>query len=149
MKTIIFWCVGHSWLNYWLYPEPLTRARNSSSNWAVQVQPLEGVWPYSSRTDWQIPVKTLPSRNYCCGRSSATKLRRLCFYTCLSVHGGGGGGLPQCMLRYHPQEQTPPWEQTPPRTRPPWEQTPPSRWLLLQMVRILLERILVTDRKGR
>ena len=29
---------------------------------------------------------------------SATKLRRLCFYTCLSVHRGG---VPQCMLGYH------------------------------------------------
>ena len=38
---------------------------------------------------------------------SATKLRRLCFYTCVSVHRGG---LPQCMLGYTPP---PPWEQTP------------------------------------
>ena len=30
---------------------------------------------------------------------SATKLRRLCFYSCLSVHGRG---LPQCMLGCHP-----------------------------------------------
>ena len=35
---------------------------------------------------------------------SATKLRRLCFYRCLSVHGGGGGiparlagGIPACI----------------------------------------------------
>ena len=34
----------------------------------------------------------------------------------------GGGGLPQCMLGYHP----PPREQTPPeQTPPPPEQTPP------------------------
>ena len=50
-----------------------------------------------------------------------------------------GGGLPQCMLGYHPRDQTPPEqtpqdqtpreqtppEQTPPGTRPP-EQTPPG-----------------------
>ena len=34
---------------------------------------------------------------------SATKLRRVCFYTCLSVHRGGG--VPQCMLGYHPPPQ--------------------------------------------
>ena len=38
-----------------------------------------------------------------------------------------GGVLPQCMLGYHPREQTPPGDQTPrdqtPRTRPP-DQTP-------------------------
>ena len=33
-------------------------------------------------------------------------LRRLCFYKCLSVHGGGC--LPQCMLGYTPREQTTP-----------------------------------------
>ena len=36
---------------------------------------------------------------------SATQLRRLCFYRCLSAHWGG---LPQCMLGYPPQEQAPP-----------------------------------------
>ena len=41
-----------------------------------------------------------------------------------SVHSGGGG-LPQCMLGYHPPgADTPPQQQTPPQTRPPWEQTP-------------------------
>ena len=39
---------------------------------------------------------------------SATKLGRLCFYTCLSFCPQGGG-LPQCMLGYHPP---------PPGTRP-------------------------------
>ena len=69
---------------------------------------------------------------------SATKLRRLCFYTCVSVHRGG---LPQCMLGYHhpsPQKQAPPqsrhppgadtptpWEQTPQSSQPPREQAPP------------------------
>ena len=79
---------------------------------------------------------------------SATKLRRLCFYRRLSVHGGRGC-LPQCMVGYHPQsrhppsradtppEQTPSWsrhprsrhpppEQTPPRADNPREQTPPQ-----------------------
>ena len=80
--------------------------------------------------------------------ASATKLRRLCFYTCLSVHREGG--LPQCMLGYHhphpPLEQAPPQEQAPPGADnpPPRKQTPPpSRWLLLQTVRIILECILV------
>ena len=64
---------------------------------------------------------------------SATKLRRLCFYTYLSVHRGG---LPQCMLGYHPPwpGTTPPRDQahtprpgTPPRKQtPPREQTPPA-----------------------
>ena len=55
---------------------------------------------------------------------SATKLRRLCFYTCVSVHGGGGC-LPQCMLG--PPEQTPPRGRHPPEQTPPWQQTPPTR----------------------
>ena len=49
--------------------------------------------------------------------------------------GVGGGCLPQCMLGYTPQEQTPPgadtslgadtpWEQTPLGADPTWEQTP-------------------------
>ena len=71
---------------------------------------------------------------------SATKLRRLCFYTCLSVHRGG---LPQCMLGY-PPEQAPPRSRNPPEETSPREQTPPpSRRLLLRTVRILLECILV------
>ena len=68
---------------------------------------------------------------------SATKLRRLCFYTCLSFCSQGG--LPQCMLGYHPPSR-------PPRTRPPpGPDTPPSRRLLLRTVRILLKCILVVD----
>ena len=78
-----------------------------------------------------------------------------------------GGGLPQCMLGYHPPEQTPPgadtpWEQTNPRQTPPRadpqeqtspeadtppEQTPPGSRLRHTVnewpVRILLECILV------
>ena len=82
---------------------------------------------------------------------SATKLRKLCFYTCLSVILFTGGGLYQCMLGYHsprtrhPQTR-PPWGQAPPRAGTPWGPgTPPptTRRLLLRTVRILLECILV------
>ena len=51
---------------------------------------------------------------------SATKLRRLCFYRCLSVHRGVGC-LPQCMLGYHPPGADTP----PPRADTPREQTLP------------------------
>ena len=39
--------------------------------------------------------------------------RRLCFYTCLSVIPFTGGDLPQCMLGYPEQTQTPPGAGTP------------------------------------
>ena len=59
------------------------------------------------------------------------KLRRLCFYRRLSVHGGGGGlgCLPQCMLGYtlrsrHPRSRQPPWSRHPPGADTPREQTP-------------------------
>ena len=56
--------------------------------------------------------------NFYCLLPSATKLRRLCFYTCVSVHGGGsasvhaglplsGAGTPGEQVP-HPQEQAPP-----------------------------------------
>ena len=58
---------------------------------------------------------------------SATKLRRLCFYRCVSVHRGGGVCLSACWDT-PPPEQTSPWEQTPPpRSRHPLEQTAPPR----------------------
>ena len=53
---------------------------------------------------------------------SATKLRRLCFYTCLSVILFTGGGLPQCMLGYHP-----PGTRHPPGADPPGPGTPPEQ----------------------
>ena len=62
---------------------------------------------------------------------SATKLRRLCFYTCLSFCSQGWGVcLSAC------------WD----TTTPPDQADTPSerRWLLLQTVRILLECILVS-----
>ena len=64
---------------------------------------------------------------------SATKLRRLCFYTCLSVHGGGGAAS------VHAGIPTPP----PGANTPLGADSPPSRRLLLRTVRILLECILV------
>ena len=57
---------------------------------------------------------------------SATKLQRLCFYTCLSVRGGSAS--------VHAEIPPPP---------PPGSRHPPCRRLLLRMVRILLECILV------
>ena len=66
-------------------------------------------------------------------------MRRLCFYTCLSVPGGWVG-LPQCMLGYQPllARQTPltgkadpPWlaRQTSlaGKADPPWQGNPPAR----------------------
>ena len=55
------------------------------------------------------------------------------FYRCLSVHEGGGQGLPQCVPGY----TSPSLGRHPPQT------PPPSRRLLLRTVRILLECILV------
>ena len=71
-------------------------------------------------------------------------LRRLCFYTCVSVHGGGGstwaGTPPRTRYtprpatppgtRYPPGPGTPPWDQVPPRTRyTPWDQVhSPGTW---------------------
>ena len=48
---------------------------------------------------------------------------------CHSVHSEDGG-LPQCMLGYHPTpwEQTPSWEQTPPGTDTPTPQEQTSPW---------------------
>ena len=65
------------------------------------------------------------------------ELRRLCFYTCVSVHRGWvclSAGIPS------PREQRPPGEQTTPRQQ---ALPPGSRRLLLRTVRILLECILV------
>ena len=91
---------------------------------------------------------------------SATKLRRLCFYTCLSVHRGvclsardttpPGADTP-LGSRHHPPPPTVgtfPGADLPPEQAPPWKQTPrdqapPTRRLLLRTVRILLECILV------
>ena len=54
---------------------------------------------------------------------STTKLRRLCFYTCLSFCSQGGG-LPQCMLGYHPPDQARPWTR-----HTPTRHTPQTRYL--------------------
>ena len=58
---------------------------------------------------------------------SATKLRRLCFYTCLSFCSQGGGCLPQCMPGYHPpplRKHTHPWVAHPPGKHTPGKHTP-------------------------
>ena len=74
---------------------------------------------------------------------SATKLPRLCFYTCVSVHGGGRStsvhaGIPS------PREQAhPPGTHTPQSGHP--QADTPSRRLLLQTVHILLQCILVCN----
>ena len=66
-------------------------------------------------------------------------LRRLCFYMCCQSFCSRGGGLPQCMLGYHPPgpgtplgagtpppQQAPPRADTPPpRVDTPWDQAPP------------------------
>ena len=63
---------------------------------------------------------------------SATKLGRLCFYTCLSVHGGiclstCWDSTPSPRRRHPPWKQAPPQEQTPPRACTPCrEQAPPK-----------------------
>ena len=83
-----------------------------------------------------------------CGKVMFTarkrSLQRLCFYTCMSVILFTGGCLPQYMLGYTPQEQTPPRADTP-RSRHP----PPAQCMLRDMgnkqaVCILLECILVS-----
>ena len=73
---------------------------------------------------------------------SATRLRRLCFYTCLSVHRGVWGstwaGTPP------DQAHTPPGKHPPLGITTPGKHIlPPRRRLTLQTVRILLECILV------
>ena len=55
----------------------------------------------------------------------ATKLGQGYIFTgvCDSVHGGGGWGLPQCMLGYHP-----PGQGTPLGAGTPQEQAHPPDW---------------------
>ena len=48
-----------------------------------------------------------------CLLPSSTKLRRLCFYTCLSVHRGGGVCLSACWDTISPSRHTPPGTDTP------------------------------------
>ena len=56
---------------------------------------------------------------------SATKLRRLCFYTCLSFCSRGGGVCLSACWDTTPGAGTP-WEQTPPRSGTPLDQAPPG-----------------------
>ena len=69
---------------------------------------------------------------------SATNFRRLCFYTCLSVSGGGSASvharIPPPGAGTHSSSHPPgrhppsrhPLEQAPPRSRHPLEQAPPT-----------------------
>ena len=74
-------------------------------------------------------------------------LRRLCFYRCVSVHGGVGiPGPPQ--MENPPWMETPPGWRTPPDGEPPLDGEPPPGWrtpplVNVRVVRILLECILV------
>ena len=96
---------------------------------AFIVEPLAGRFINVMTTTRAKPIKPslLPS---------ATKLRRLCFYTCLSVHRGSTWAVPPG-TRYSPQDQVhPPGPGTPPGTRytppgyhqvhPPEPGTPPG-----------------------
>ena len=87
---------------------------------------------------------------------SATKLRRLCFYRCVSVHTGGvclsacwdttppGADTPGS--RHPPGADTPQSRHPPTRSRHPRADTPPpERWPLLRTVHILLECVLVQN----
>ena len=132
----------------WLVAKDLSRPSIHPS------QSLDGHWRFVTTIHPLLP--------------SAMKLRRLCFYRCLSVHGVGWGCLLQYILGYHtpwsrhplgadtpradtpqsrppradpPRVDTPP-EQTPPRKQTPLRaDTPPEILSLLRTVRILLERM--------
>ena len=54
----------------------------------------------------------------------ATKLQRLCFYRCLSVHRWG---LPQCMLGHPPRNRHPPGTRTPRSRHPTQDLTSPEQ----------------------
>ena len=126
---------------------------------------VQGMTPEVATTDSLKVEGSSPDRGKFL--QSATKLRRLCFYTCLSVilfTGRGGGVAPlhagmhtNTQVRHpqvrHHSSQTPPPGQTPPGQTPskvkhprgpkadtptPWRRRP-----LLRTVRILLECILV------
>ena len=58
---------------------------------------------------------------------SATKLQRLCFYTCLSFCSQGGASASVHARIPPPGPGTPLGADTPPRSRPPRTRTPPPR----------------------
>ena len=84
---------------------------------------------------WDTGVTTRIAPVYDCyhGRflPSATKLRRLCFYTCLSFCPRGGVCLSACWdttpLGADPPHRHPPGANTPLGADTPWEQTPPEQ----------------------
>ena len=80
-------------------------------------------------------IKIIDSKGSNCYRPQRSWAKVIFSQACVCPPGGGGG-LPQCMLGYTPQEQTtpgtrpdPPWSRHPPRPDPPSrhppEQTPP------------------------
>ena len=105
--------------NKWEFPKDTTSYRSVAMAWVMWLIMLLLV-----PTIWGIDV-LLPS---------ATNLRRLCFYTCLSFCPQGGSAL------VHAGKEAPPRKEAPP---PREGSTPPGRRLPLRTVRILLECILV------
>ena len=73
-------------------------------------------------------VKTFTSTIFRIGEylPSATKLRRLCFYTCLSFCSQGWGSASVHAGTPPPPRAGTPWEQTPPRSGTPPNQAPPG-----------------------
>ena len=120
---------------------PNLRIWHPPSVWEILASATALDWAYiSSGSCGRVSVNSMTSleSNFV---PSAMKLRRLCFYTCLTVHRGGG--LPQCMLGYHP---SPSGSRHPPGPGIPRDQAPPPRRRLwLRMVRILLECITFYD----
>ena len=59
-------CIGYSWFSYQLYPETQIRARNLSSNWAVQDQPVSRngfsnfLLDLSLHLQWELIMKVIP-----------------------------------------------------------------------------------------
>ena len=80
---------------------------------------LDNGWPFIFYIFGEIKIEVFSYlTTYYMLLPSATKLRRLCFYTCLSVILFTGRGLPQCMLGYHtprpaPLTRHPPGADTP------------------------------------
>ena len=92
----------------------------------------------------QVDTATLPAelRLYLSKISLITVRNEVAKVMFLQVSVCPQGGLPQCMLGYHPPPEQTPRNRQPPRSRQP---PPRERRLLLRMVRILLECILVQN----
>ena len=59
-----------------------------------------------------------------------TKFAKVMFLHVSVSHSVHRGGLPQCMLGYHPPRTRPPPQSRHPQSRPPQEQTPPAQCIL-------------------